>query len=102
MKFKYRHANIYELRQADMGTFDIVLFLGVLYHLPDMVRALAIVRDLCDGVLFLETDAEPDLVPGLLAHAIMKRIRWRTILRISGRPTRNACLPCFETWAFLR
>lgn len=65
LKFKYQQANIYELRQADIGTFDIVLFLGVLYHLPDMVRALAIVRDLCDGVLFLETDAEPDLVPGI-------------------------------------
>jgi hypothetical protein len=29
-----------------------VLFFGVLYHLPDMIKALAILRSGCSGQLF--------------------------------------------------
>ena len=64
LKFDYRQANLYELNRCDLGGFDIVLFLGVLYHLPDMIRALNIVNQLCDGRLLLETAYEPDLLPG--------------------------------------
>ncbi len=64
LKFDYRQANVYELTRADLGGFDIVLFLGVLYHLPDMMRALDIVDHLCDGRLLLETAFEPSLFPG--------------------------------------
>lgn len=59
--FDYRQRNLYDLTRHELGGFDIVLFLGVLYHLPDMVRALDILRSLCDGRLLLETEYEPDL-----------------------------------------
>lgn len=52
---RYLQANVYSLDPAAIGTFDVVLFLGLLYHLPDPVRALEIVRSLCDGILCLET-----------------------------------------------
>ena len=38
-----------------LGTFDLVLFLGVLYHSPDPFPYLRIVRSLCKHQLILET-----------------------------------------------
>lgn len=65
LPFDYRQMNLYDIPQADLGTFDLVLFLGVLYHLPDMMRALNIVAQLCHGRLLVETQFEPDLTPGI-------------------------------------
>jgi tRNA (mo5U34)-methyltransferase len=56
--FDYRQTNVYELGAERLGQFDIVLFLGVLYHLPDMFRGLRIVRSLCRDRMFLETHSE--------------------------------------------
>ena len=49
------HDNIWNLPNHNLGQFDIVLFLGVLYHLPDPYRGLAIVADHCRQHLYLET-----------------------------------------------
>jgi tRNA (mo5U34)-methyltransferase len=38
-----------------LGTFDLVLFLGVLYHAPDPLRYLRNARSVCRGQLILET-----------------------------------------------
>lgn len=54
-KVNYQQANIYSLDPATNGTYDVVLFLGLLYHLPDPLRAIEIVRSLCKGRLCLET-----------------------------------------------
>jgi tRNA (mo5U34)-methyltransferase len=54
-KFDWHWANIYELEKSDFEPFDCVLCLGVLYHLPDMVKALWILRRLTKGSLYLET-----------------------------------------------
>jgi tRNA (mo5U34)-methyltransferase len=51
----FRQANLYNLTPAEIGTFDLVLFLGLLYHLPDPIRAIRIVRSLCRGRMYLET-----------------------------------------------
>jgi tRNA (mo5U34)-methyltransferase len=37
------------------GTFEVTLFLGVLYHAPDMLQYLRAVRSVTSGVLVLET-----------------------------------------------
>jgi tRNA (mo5U34)-methyltransferase len=44
-----------ELTPAAVGTFDLVLFLGVLYHAPDPLRYLRNARAVCRGQLLLET-----------------------------------------------
>jgi tRNA (mo5U34)-methyltransferase len=54
-KVEFRQANIYNLRPEEIGTFDVVLCLGLLYHLPDPMRALGILRRLCKNLLCLET-----------------------------------------------
>src|SRR6185503_7972945 len=51
----FRQANIYHLTPAEIGTFDLILFLGLLYHLPDPIRAMRIVRSLCTWRMYLET-----------------------------------------------
>jgi tRNA (mo5U34)-methyltransferase len=64
-RFNYLIANVYDLNSDDLGVFEIILFLGVLYHLADMFRALYVLRQLCaPGALFLlETTYEPHLHP---------------------------------------
>lgn len=51
----YLQRNLYELTAAELGTFDVVLFLGLLYHLPDPLGALRIVRNLTARRMYLET-----------------------------------------------
>jgi tRNA (mo5U34)-methyltransferase len=43
--------------QTSLGTFDIVLFLGVLYHVKEPLTALEAVRRLTGGVAVIETEA---------------------------------------------
>ena len=62
---EHRRINLYDLPQANLGQFDIIFFLGVLYHLPDMVRGLAVVRQLSRGRVYLETHCEHDLSPDI-------------------------------------
>jgi len=46
------------LSPAIVGTFDVVLFLGVLYHLPDPMAALHQVASVTGGKLILETHVD--------------------------------------------
>ncbi len=47
-----------ELSPASVGTFDIVLFLGVLYHAPNPIEYLRIVRSLCERQVVVETHVD--------------------------------------------
>ncbi len=57
-EFNYNHVNLFDLDSERLGQFDIVLFLGVLYHMPDMICALHKVRSLCGSMLLLETHSD--------------------------------------------
>lgn len=65
--FDYHRLNLYDLPSANLGQFDIIFFLGVLYHLPDMLRGLTIVRALSRGDVYLETHSENDFCPDISA-----------------------------------
>ena len=56
--FTHINANLYDLDKLDLGRFDVVLFLGVLYHLPDPLRAMHLIRKACGGELFVESYIE--------------------------------------------
>lgn len=47
--------NVYELTRERYGSFDLVLFLGVLYHLRDPMLALDRISDVANGRLIVET-----------------------------------------------
>jgi tRNA (mo5U34)-methyltransferase len=51
----YRILDFYELPQAELGRFDIVFFLGVLYHLKHPLLALEIVCALTTDVAIVES-----------------------------------------------
>lgn len=51
----YLQRNLYDLDAAELGAFDLVLFLGLLYHLPDPLGALRVVRNLTRQRMYLET-----------------------------------------------
>lgn len=61
--FEYLHANLFELDISRLGRFDHVIFMGVLYHLPDMMRGLAIVRSLSKKLMYLESHCSHELSP---------------------------------------
>ena len=54
---KYLEQNVYQMNPKEIGHFDVVLFLGVLYHLRHPLLALEEIRSVIspDGVLFLNT-----------------------------------------------
>lgn len=54
-RVRYQHRSIWDLSREADGEFDVVLCLGLLYHLRDPLAALNLVRSLCRGVLYLET-----------------------------------------------
>jgi tRNA (mo5U34)-methyltransferase len=43
--------------------FDVVLFLGVLYHLKDPLGALDLVSSVCKGLLVLDTETALNFLP---------------------------------------
>ena len=55
--------NVYDLKPATFGTFDMVFFFGVLYHLRHPLLALMAIREVCTGTLLLQTAIHEE--PGL-------------------------------------
>jgi tRNA (mo5U34)-methyltransferase len=54
-RVEMQQENLYQLRPETFGRFDLVLCLGVFYHLRDPLLALDILRSLTAGRLILET-----------------------------------------------
>jgi len=54
-KVEARDIDIADLSPESVGTFDVVLFLGVLYHVPEPLAALERVASVTSGMLILET-----------------------------------------------
>jgi tRNA (mo5U34)-methyltransferase len=61
-------ADFMEMDLKELGTFDVVFFLGVLYHLEHPLEALTRLAAVTREVAIIETDAV--LIPGYEHHAI--------------------------------
>lgn len=57
----FRQGDVHDQTAEDPGTFDVVLMLGLLYHLENPVGALRTCRELCNGLCVIETQ----IVPGM-------------------------------------
>lgn len=53
-----KHVDVLELSPETVGVFDLVLFLGVLYHMRDPLLALEHVASVTGGQLILETHVD--------------------------------------------
>ncbi|MCJ7815843.1 MAG: tRNA 5-methoxyuridine(34)/uridine 5-oxyacetic acid(34) synthase CmoB [Xanthomonadales bacterium] len=57
----FRKGDIHEQSPDQLGRFDVVLMLGLLYHLENPVGALRVCRALCNKLCVIETQ----IVPGM-------------------------------------
>lgn len=71
----FSRADAKEVTVERFGDFDVVLALGILYHLDDPVGWLRQIAGLTRGILFLDTHYAPDDEPG--ATAMRKGLRER-------------------------
>ena len=65
------HAGVYDLNPKTFGTFDVVLFYGVLYHLRHPLLALEKIHDVCTGTILMQTAISDD--PGEMPRAEFHR-----------------------------
>lgn len=51
----YREMNAYDISPVELGTFNVTLFLGLLYHLDDPILALRRLHDVTQGFAVVDT-----------------------------------------------
>jgi tRNA (mo5U34)-methyltransferase len=61
---EHRAASVYDLDPGDIGQFDVVLCLGVLYHLRHPLLALERLHGVCAGVMYVESQVTKDAFVG--------------------------------------
>ncbi|HON55857.1 MAG TPA: DUF1698 domain-containing protein [bacterium] len=54
-KVKYKILDVYDISPEKIGYFDVVLFLGVLYHLKHPLLALEMISNITNNLMILET-----------------------------------------------
>jgi SAM-dependent methyltransferase len=59
--------DLYDLPERGLEPFDLTIFKGIFYHLPDPVRGLKIAADLTKEALILDTNSRAGQPDGLLA-----------------------------------
>jgi 2-polyprenyl-3-methyl-5-hydroxy-6-metoxy-1,4-benzoquinol methylase len=64
---EFKLCNLYDLPQLGLQPYDITLFNGIFYHLPDPITGLKIAADRTRELLFISTATRDDLPDGLLA-----------------------------------
>jgi tRNA (mo5U34)-methyltransferase len=58
---EHRLGSVYDLNPETVGTFDVVLFLGVIYHLRSPLLALERIHSVCNEVMYLESQISPPI-----------------------------------------
>jgi len=67
---EFRQLDFWEMRPENLGgTFDVVLNLGILYHLPDPLEALRLTRKMARDCILLDTEIYP-------SRKATIRLRW--------------------------
>jgi tRNA (mo5U34)-methyltransferase len=64
---RFEVLDLYDLPKRDLEPFDITLFKGIFYHLPDPVAGLKLAADMTREVLIVDTEVRVDLPDGMLA-----------------------------------
>ncbi len=55
--------DVLDLKAEQIGRFDVVLFLGVIYHVKDPFRCIEIVSDLANEMIIVDTETALDSIP---------------------------------------
>jgi tRNA (mo5U34)-methyltransferase len=62
--------DLYDLPKRGLEAFDVALFKGIFYHLPDPMNSLKIVADLTQELMIVDTSIRTDLPDGMLALSV--------------------------------
>jgi tRNA (mo5U34)-methyltransferase len=60
-RYEFRAADIYDALGRDLGRFDVVLCLGLLYHVSEPMRLLDLISRVNDDLLVIDTALSPML-----------------------------------------
>jgi tRNA (mo5U34)-methyltransferase len=63
---RFELLDLYDLPKEELEPFDVTLFKGIFYHLPDPVAGLKLAADLTSEVLIVDTAVRVDLDDGML------------------------------------
>ena len=63
LDIEYRILDTYQIKRDIVGDFDVVLFLGVFYHLEDPINVIANIAEVAASWLVVETHLDLDDVP---------------------------------------
>jgi len=109
---EFRRLSVYELSPIELGTFDIIMFFGVFYHLKHPLLALERINSvLADGGMMLgngtvsdgwyHDDADERCDKGVAMHAVTsERIGDEKILSVPSLASLSLC--GFSTGQFMR
>jgi tRNA (mo5U34)-methyltransferase len=91
-KVEHRVGSVYDLDPSVLGEFDIVLFLGVIYHLRSPLLALQRIHGVCKGEMYIESQISTDL-SGMTAQ-------FYPFDELNNDPTNwwAPTRPCLEGW----
>jgi tRNA (mo5U34)-methyltransferase len=67
-RLELRCADVFDLNVSELGTFDVVLCLGLVYHLENPVGALRIARALTGGICVVESQLTRQNEPIMLGN----------------------------------
>ena len=74
LDLEFRRLSVYDLDPRDVGRFDVVLALGLIYHLKHLVRALENLARVTRGTLVVESAIYPEQeTRGLLGRLARRR-----------------------------
>lgn len=66
---RFETLDLYDLPELGLKPFDITLFQGIFYHLPDPIRGLKVAADLTRELIIVDTAMRNGLPDGMLAIA---------------------------------
>ncbi len=69
-RLQLRCADVFDLNTAELGTFDVVLCLGLVYHLENPVGAMRIARALTGGICVIEAQLTTQHEPIVLGNGV--------------------------------
>ena len=96
-------ADLYALPDLRLDQFDVVLFHGLFYHLPDPVMGLRIAADHTRELLVLDTSTRSRLPDGLLAlQSERNEVLLHGVHGVSWLPTGPRVLETLLTWLGFR
>jgi hypothetical protein len=73
-QLRFEQSDIFDLDTDALGQFDVVLMLGLLYHLENPVGALRIARALCRTMFVIETQVVPG-ISGMVDYGSYRFVR---------------------------